>query len=135
MNRKRLLEELEESSDSDEGEAIAAICHAELVAETRSRSKRHGSRPGKSQTFERNFQLGHDSLMRDYLGESPVYSERDFETRFRMPRAVFDKLTLRIIGKGYCLGESTGLESQAYIQSNVSLLHCACWRTGSLQIL
>jgi len=54
-----------------------------------------GSRPGRRPNWDRIFDLGAHSIMRDYFGvggELPVYSERDFEKRNRMPRAIFKRL-------------------------------------------
>ena len=55
-------------------------------------SQHGGSRPGKKPNKPRNFGLGYSSIVRDYFGDSPVYSERDFLRRFRMNRRVFCRL-------------------------------------------
>jgi len=48
---------------------------------------------------DRYFDLGAHSIMRDYCGvcgEPPVYSERVFEKRTRMPRAGFQLLYMAV---------------------------------------
>jgi hypothetical protein len=40
----------------------------------------------------RNALAGHEQLMNDYLVENSVYSEKDFERRFRVTKGVFIRL-------------------------------------------
>lgn len=59
---------------------------------TRRRSRYWGSLPGRRANKQRNFETGLYSILRDYFGvdgKPLVYDEDDFETRFRVPRAVF----------------------------------------------
>jgi len=53
------------------------------------------SRRGRRPHWQRDFDLGAHSNLRDYLfldGEPPVYGEYDFEDRFSMPRCEFNRL-------------------------------------------
>jgi len=59
--------------------------------------KRHigGSWRGRRPNRNRGFEVGAHAILRDYFGaggKPPVYSDLDFEKRFRMPRAVFQRL-------------------------------------------
>jgi len=54
-----------------------------------------GSRRGRRPNRNRGFDMGAHAILRDYFGvggQPPVYSELDFEKRFRMPRVVFQRL-------------------------------------------
>ena len=60
-----------------------------------SRTRWGGSRAGRAPNKNRGFQEGAIRIQRDYFGsggEPPVYSERDFERRYRVPRVVFNKV-------------------------------------------
>jgi hypothetical protein len=63
-----------------------------------SRAKRAhgGSTPGKAANAKRMFQIGHDAIMRDYLGPNPVYNEKTFRRRFRMPSHLFRKIVAQM---------------------------------------
>lgn len=72
------------------------------VEETRCHRK--GSIQGRRANKNRDFQAGHESILRDYFGangEPSVYDEADFERRFRVPRAVFLKIYDDIKGEPY----------------------------------
>jgi hypothetical protein len=68
-----------------------------------------GSLPGKAANKDRDFVAGHRRLMLDYFwpfdaerddhsgGFGPVYDERDFERRFRMPRPVFNTIFAAVV--------------------------------------
>lgn len=54
-----------------------------------------GSLPGRRPNKNRDFSVGVDNILRDYFGlngNPPVYDEKDFERRFRVPRVVFDRI-------------------------------------------
>lgn len=56
------------------------------------RRKRRGSVPGRRANRPRTFEQRFQNLRRDYFGvngDPPVYSEADFERRFRAPHNVF----------------------------------------------
>jgi hypothetical protein len=61
-----------------------------------------GSRPGKAKNKARDFKGAYERLFKNYFSTDPppVYNETDFERRFRMPRAVFNRIKEKIIGKG-----------------------------------
>lgn len=55
--------------------------------------KRSGSIPGKRGNRDRDFDVGYRAILRDFFslhGRPPVYSQADFERRFRLPRAVWE---------------------------------------------
>jgi Plant transposon protein len=68
-----------------------------------------GSIPGKAANKTRDFVAGHRRLMLDYFWPfdaerddhsgrfGPVYDERDFERRFRMPRSVFHTIFAAVV--------------------------------------
>lgn len=59
------------------------------------RSPFRGSRRGRLHNKLRDFSAGLHAILRDYFGlggAPPVYSESDFERRFRVPRAVFVRI-------------------------------------------
>lgn len=58
-----------------------------------------GSRPGKAPNKERDFDMAYNKLLKDYFsGDQSVYSERDFETRFRVSRIVFNTIYNEVYG-------------------------------------
>jgi hypothetical protein len=56
--------------------------------------RRHASR----KYIERNREEGHEQLVADYFAEHPIYTDKQFRTRYRMRRPLF----LRIV---HALGE------------------------------
>jgi hypothetical protein len=84
-------------SDSEE-EAIATLVATGVLGKQQ-RTGRDGSSSGKRANLPRDFDLGLSNILRDYLGNSPVYTEHEFELRFRMPRSVFDKICGELIGE------------------------------------
>eukprot|EP00170_Pyropia_yezoensis_P007080 contig_28879_g7102 len=71
--------------------ALAAQCR--LALRQSGPHKQPGSIPGKRGNRDRDFDVGYRAILRDYFGldgRPPVYSEADFERRFRLPRAVFE---------------------------------------------
>lgn len=52
--------------------------------------KRHGgSHPGRSPNIDRDRQVGHDRILKDYFAADTVYNEELFRRRFRMRRPLF----------------------------------------------
>jgi len=94
----------DEGGNDDVTTAAAAAAHVATLLEKRRRAKSvgrlqrpryRGSTPGKVPNEPRNFELGLQCILRDYLGVDglpPVYSLLDFERRFRVPMAVFLKI-------------------------------------------
>jgi hypothetical protein len=72
-----------------------------------------GSRPGKAANKARDFKGAYERLFKNYFSTDPppVYNDTDFERRFRMPRAVFNRISEKIIGKGL-YGEKVQLSAQ-----------------------
>jgi len=94
----------------DDGADAAAVVHAHVnvvMAVGRRASARriarrrqyHGSTAGRRANERRDFAAGVHNILRDYLGVGglpPIYDERDFETQFRVPRAVFRRVYLAV---------------------------------------
>jgi hypothetical protein len=101
-------EMLADSSDEDEEELLqfmmssAASAHhtVELMMdmmEDSDESEREwgtGSRPGKAKNKARDFKGVYERLFKNYFSTDPppIYDENDFERRFHMPRAVFNRI-------------------------------------------
>ena len=61
--------------------------------------RRGGSNPGKSRNKKRDFVAAYSKLVKDYFsGEDSIFSEADFERRFRMKRAVFTRIWTAVEG-------------------------------------
>jgi len=94
----------------DDGADVAAVVHAHvnvvMAARRRARARRiarrrqyHGSTAGRRGNKRRDFAAGVHNILRDYFGVGglpPIYDERDFETRFRVPRSVFRRVYLAV---------------------------------------
>jgi Plant transposon protein len=52
----------------------------------------HGSIAGRKADVNREFDVGVQRMMTDYFDETPTYDDKMFSRRFRMPRAVFDRI-------------------------------------------
>ena len=99
-NIMNLISEAEFDDELAFGVAIWWQLHA--MAVLKNSKKRGGSRKGKAPNTERNFVMGHRRILLDYfwpvdqprddgLGQyGPVYSEKRFERRFRIPREIFN---------------------------------------------
>jgi len=94
----------------DDGVDVTAVVAAHLrviaVARRHARMRRIGrprrycgSSPRRSANKRRDFGAGVHAIFRDYFGvdgEAPVYDDRDFERRFRVPRTVFQRVYLAV---------------------------------------
>jgi len=90
---------LEDREDLQIASVVAAHLHALRHRQKRARGSRVHRRPryaasvpGRRPNMRRNFRSGLRAILRDYFGlnrEPPVYTEGDFERRFRVPRSVF----------------------------------------------
>ena len=90
----------------DDGGVVCAAVRAHMgvlfLLRRRSRSGRanrrrryRGSVAGRRPNKRRDFAAGLFNIQRDYFGvnaEAPIYDDRDFETRFRVPRSVFRRV-------------------------------------------
>jgi len=94
----------------DDGADVAAVvqAHINVLTSLRRRARANriarrrrycGSSVGRRGNKRRDFAAGLQRILRDYFGvggEAPIYDERDFETRFRVPRAVFRRVYLAV---------------------------------------
>ena len=59
-----------------------------------------GSRPGKAPNKMRDFERAYQRLLSQYFNVvESIYDEGDFERRFRMPRAVFNRIADAVFGQ------------------------------------
>jgi hypothetical protein len=72
--------------------AAAAVCLAVGTAIDAEGPGPHGSIAGRKANMNREFDLGVKRMMTDYFSETPTYDDKMFTRRFRMPRAVFDRI-------------------------------------------
>jgi len=85
---------------------VHAHVNVVMAARRRARARRiarrrqyHGSTAGRRGNKRRDFAAGVHNILRDYFGVGglpPIYDERDFETRFRVPRSVFRRVYLAV---------------------------------------
>jgi hypothetical protein len=94
--RRRLASQRQDLLDDDEEEEMALrvlIDNLGMENEIQGQRSHGGSRPGKRANIDRECDVGHERIMKDYFGENPVYPPRIFRRRFRMQQCLF----LRII--------------------------------------
>jgi hypothetical protein len=72
--------------------AAAAVCLAVGTAIDADGPGPHGSIAGRKAKMNREFDVGVQRMMTDYFNETPTYDDKMFARRFRMPRAVFDRI-------------------------------------------
>jgi len=94
----------------DDGADVCAVVHTHvkvlMALHRRASAKRiarrrrySGSSVGRRANKRRDFSAGLQTILRDYFGVGgapPIYDERDFETRFRVPHAVFRRTYLAV---------------------------------------
>jgi hypothetical protein len=134
-------EMLIDSSDEDEEEllqfmmssAASARHTVELMMDTLEdsddESEREwgtGSRPGKAKNKARDFKGAYERLFKNYFSTDPppVYDETDFERRFRMPRAVFNRIKDAIFDKGLFREKVANFSGKKGIHPLVRLTAC-----------
>lgn len=57
-----------------------------------------GSKLGRKPNIDRNHLVAHDRLWKDYFSGSPTYNDEQFRRRFRMSKALFNRILDDIIG-------------------------------------
>jgi Plant transposon protein len=72
--------------------AAAAVCLAVGTAIDADGPGPHGSIAGRKANMNREFDVGVKRMMTDYFSETPTFDDKMFTRRFRMPRAVFDRI-------------------------------------------
>ena len=97
--------------DVEVGASLAGALSMILSVQARRRSSRiskkrnyRGSVRGRAPNRHRDFALGLQCILRDYFGldgAPPVYGEKDFERRFRVPRAVFMRIYQAVKDRPY----------------------------------
>jgi len=94
--------------DDDIAAALLAVEHHDFLLDSAiagsDGAERRGSLPGRSPNKLRDFACGERGILRDYFGldgRPPIYDEKDFERRFRLPRIVFDRVYRDIFSVPY----------------------------------
>lgn len=88
----------------NESETACNLIHSlmkenELIALQQNVPKWGGSRPGRSANKDRDFDFAYTKLKKDYFsGHQSTYDERNFETRFRVSRRVFNTVYNKLYG-------------------------------------
>ncbi|XP_062028764.1 uncharacterized protein LOC133744716 [Rosa rugosa] len=93
---KRLWAKYRQSRDEDHEEMCttnAFVVAAVVEAEASSQTRRGGSRPGRASNEERFRKSRGKNMMEDYFVERPVFSEEEFQTRYRMNHNVFNRIS------------------------------------------
>jgi hypothetical protein len=72
--------------------AAAAVCLAVGTVIDADGPGPHGSIAGRKANMNREFDVGLQRMMTEYFNETPTYDDKMFARRFRMPRAVFDRI-------------------------------------------
>jgi hypothetical protein len=133
-------EMLADSSDEDEEELLqfmlssaASARHAVVLmmdtledSDEFEREWGTGSRPGKAKNKARDFKGAYERMFKNYFSTDPppVYNETDFERRFRMPRAVFNRIKEKIIRKGLFCKKVANFSGKKGIHPLVRLTAC-----------
>jgi hypothetical protein len=87
---------LQEELDSD---ALFNGILEELLSSSDEEADRNRSRVGRAPNKNRDFVAAYTQLVKDYFsGSTSTYNEADFERRFRMPRALFNKINETLMG-------------------------------------
>jgi len=105
VHEQELGDDMERALDKEDlssGLAMAVSHHQRLLQLARRlrgyqrwRRRHHGSVRGHAPNKKRDFKLGLRNILRDYWGvdgEPLVFNEADYESLYRMPRAVFMRI-------------------------------------------
>jgi len=86
----------EESSFDEEAMKFVARRRKERKR-TQTKKKRGGSLPGKHPNLNRNRELYHELLIKDYFCANPTYDDCHFRRRYRMRRQLFEKIMSDVV--------------------------------------
>jgi hypothetical protein len=99
-------------------------------------SQHGGLNPGKRPNLNRDFEMGHANIMRDYLVDAPVYTDELFRRRFRMSKG----LCLKVVEE--VTKETPFLQQRKDALGNLDLILCkrsrwqyVCWRMALQRML
>lgn len=104
MNLENVVEYFE-SSDEELELVHQVLSYAQALAmdEAESTPRFGGSLPGKRPNIDRKAEEGAQRLYDDYFSESPVYTDEQFERRFRMSRRLFLRIAKALEQNEYFL--------------------------------
>lgn len=85
---------------TNNNDAIACLTNYDILNnEDENMIKWGGSKPGKTLNKDRDFLSAYNQLKKDYFdGKGSIYSEKDFEVRFRLKRSIFVKVYHKVEG-------------------------------------
>jgi hypothetical protein len=86
----------EESSFDEEAMKFVARRRKERKR-TQTKKKRSGSLPGNYPNLNRNRELYHELLIKDYFCANPTYDDCHFRRRYRMRRQLFEKIMSDVV--------------------------------------
>jgi hypothetical protein len=85
-----------QEDDGIEASLLQTVAATLAVLESNDKEEKQwgGSRPGKAPNKKRDFERAYKMRLEQYFsGPDSIYDEDDFERRFRMPRAIFNKIS------------------------------------------
>jgi hypothetical protein len=103
----------------------AAVCLAVSTTTNADGPGPHGSIAGRKANMSREFEVGVQRMMTDYFNETPRNDGNMFARRFRMPRAVFDRIykDVSALPEFVCKFDALGKPGLHPLQRVVA----ACW--------
>jgi len=118
----------------EDGADVTAVVHTPvnvlMAVRRRARARRiarrrqyHGSTAGRRGNKRRDFAAGVYNILRDYFGVGGlphIYDERDCETRFRVPRAVFRRVYLAVKDEPFFHRQLRGGRPSRRVRAHVS---------------
>ncbi|KAE8974234.1 hypothetical protein PR003_g19319 [Phytophthora rubi] len=129
---KRLRETHAEAEEEEAAEIVAltAVSACTSLATAERPPKRGGSRPGRSPNAKRDHAAGHQRLLLDYFASEPVYNERLFRRRFRMPKRVFLRIMEAVVEQDDYFEQkydATGEPGLSPLQKVTAVLRMYCY--------
>ncbi|KAG3061060.1 hypothetical protein PC122_g19785 [Phytophthora cactorum] len=65
------------------------VCSSILAPRVKKKRKHGGSEPGKAANIARAFSTANEQLLRRYFTENPLYDDKTYACRYRMPKLLF----------------------------------------------
>lgn len=84
------------SDDSSDDENMSYLIPTGIlpgIEEGNMKAGSSGSQPGKTGNIKHDIDGALRRLEEDYISDSPKYSDQDFERTFRLPKALFQRIS------------------------------------------
>ena len=121
----RFLEEDQEDDEAVETLAMELASTSSEEDEDNQIITYRGSQNGRRKNKPRDFPAAYAKVVKDYFnGADSTYDENDFERRFRVPRAVFDKIHDKLMGQHPFVGPLKDAVGKPGIYPLVRLVAC-----------